>query len=145
MLMQWPVNQVHCGLQLSLLVHVTSASISCFISFRVCSLVNLPFVSTLSAAWESMTSGRLIGCILRKTKVWRRWYCALAPPSLPGDALITATGLPSSGFPWKGLEAQSIAFFKLQGLNSCILEWQSKVRRRFWFRPWTLLLLQGDC
>jgi hypothetical protein len=51
------VNQVYCGLQFSLLINATSASMSCLISVRVSSLVNLPFASTFSAADDSITSG----------------------------------------------------------------------------------------
>jgi hypothetical protein len=53
--------------------------------------------------------------MFKNTHVWRRWNWAFAPPNIPGDALIIATGFPSNGLSPYGLDAQSIAFFRTPG------------------------------
>src|SRR5271163_4122456 len=46
----------------------------------------------------------------------RRFCCATAVPSVPGDAPITADGLDAKEFAFHGRLAQSIAFLRLPGM-----------------------------
>ena len=69
-----------------------------------------PFCSIFSAARLIITSGLLIGSMLRDTKHCRRWYCALAVPIIPVEAAIMAAGLPLKELSLVGLEAQFIVF-----------------------------------
>ena len=62
--------------------------------FFVASSVKFPCASKRSAALPIITSGWLIGNIFRKTKTWRRWYCARAVPMVPIEAPMIATGFP---------------------------------------------------
>src|SRR5437016_11623598 len=62
-------------------------------------------------AWLIITSGSLIGNMLRYTRICRRCNCARAVPMAPVVAPMIAAGLPFQALsPW-GREAQSIAFF----------------------------------
>ena len=100
---------------LNLLVQFARFWSSCVKNFLVFPSTSLPFASNLSCANVTMTSGPLTGYIFKNTNIWRRWYWALAPPSIPIDALIIATGLPSNELSPYGLDAQSIAFFSTPG------------------------------
>src|SRR5665213_351648 len=73
-----------------------------------------PCASNLFCAWAIITSGRLIGNMLRKTHICRKWYWARAEPSKLMLAPIMAQGLLSSGGSG-GREAQSIAFLSTPG------------------------------
>lgn len=77
----------------------------------------MPESSIFLSAWSTMTSGSLIGNMFRKTKHCRRWYCALAVPSLPVEAPIMATGFWLKALSCGGLEAQSIAFLSVPGIE----------------------------
>jgi hypothetical protein len=63
-------------------------------SFFVLSSVRFPCASNRSAALLIITSGWLIGNILRNTNTYRRWYCARAVPMVPIEAPMSATGFP---------------------------------------------------
>jgi hypothetical protein len=64
-----------------------------------------------------MTSGWFTGYMFRKTQHCRKWYWARAVPSIPTEAPMSATGLPSNAFSMYGREAQSIAFFRTPGIE----------------------------
>lgn len=76
-----------------------------------------PFCSILSAARLIITSGLLIGSMLRAPKYCRRCYCALAVPIIPVEAAIMATGLPLKELSLVGLEAQFIVFLRTSDLE----------------------------
>ena len=62
-------------------------------SFVVLS-VRFPAASKRSEALPIITSGWLMGNMLRKTIICRRWYCARAVPIVPTEAPMMAAGLP---------------------------------------------------
>src|SRR2546421_2762088 len=68
-------------------------------------------------AWLIITSGSLIGNMLRYTRICRRCNCARAVPMAPVDAPMIAAGLPFQALPPWGREAQSIAFFNTPDMD----------------------------